>query len=87
LPRHIDVAMQAMGTRFPQRLSRAPIACHRGISSRCSRRSCAAEILKGIRGPRGGYELARDRVASPQRYLACRGTVEDNDKRMRVPSS
>ncbi len=37
-------------------------------------------ILKGIRGPRGGYELARDRKrVTANDILRAAGTVEDND--------
>jgi len=36
-------------------------------------------ILKGVRGPRGGYELARDqRRISADDILRAAGTVEDN---------
>jgi DNA-binding IscR family transcriptional regulator len=50
-------------------------ACHRDISSlvRCG-------ILKGIRGPRGGYELARDRRrVTANDILRAAGTVDEAD--------
>ena len=38
------------------------------------------EILKGIRGPRGGYELARDRRrVTANDILRAAGTVEEAD--------
>jgi Rrf2 family protein len=38
-------------------------------------------ILKGIRGPRGGYELARDRRRiTANDILQAAGTVEDSDE-------
>jgi DNA-binding IscR family transcriptional regulator len=38
-------------------------------------------ILKGIRGPRGGYELARDRRrVTANDILRAAGTVEDDDE-------
>jgi DNA-binding IscR family transcriptional regulator len=51
-------------TRFPQKHSPRATACH--------------GILKGIRGPRGGYELARDRKrVTANDILRAAGTVED----------
>src|SRR5712671_503985 len=47
--------------RLQRRRWRFATACRRGISSRCCRRWCAPASIKGIRGPRGGYELARER--------------------------
>ena len=39
-------------------------------------------ILKGIRGPRGGYELARERsLVSANDILRAAGSVEDTDER------
>jgi Rrf2 family protein len=39
-------------------------------------------ILKGIRGPRGGYELARDRRhVTANDILRAAGTVDDDDAR------
>ena len=38
-------------------------------------------ILKGIRGPRGGYELARERRrVTANDILRAAGTVEENDE-------
>ena len=38
-------------------------------------------ILKGIRGPRGGYELARDRRrVTANDILRAAGTVDENDE-------
>ena len=38
-------------------------------------------ILKGVRGPRGGYELAREaRRISAEDILRAAGTAEDNDE-------
>src|SRR6266852_4027199 len=38
-------------------------------------------ILKGIRGPRGGYEIARDRRrVTANDILRAAGTVEDGDE-------
>ena len=37
------------------------ISCPRATWRRCSRGLVHAKILKGVRGPRGGYELARER--------------------------
>src|SRR5882762_5637911 len=37
-------------------------------------------VLKGVRGPRGGYELARERrQITADDILRAAGTVEDND--------
>ena len=39
-------------------------------------------ILKAIRGPRGGYELARERrLVSANDILHAAGSVEDTDER------
>ena len=45
-------------------------------------------ILKGVRGPRGGYELARDqRRISADDILRAAGTVEDNKEGMLAGSA
>ncbi len=54
------------------------IICPPVIWSRCCRRWCAIGILKGIRGPRGGYELARERRRiTADDILRAAGTIED----------
>ena len=77
----IDIALQrarAAGCR--QSACGTVIACHRVIWSQCCRRWCAQGILKGVRGPRGGYELAREqRRITADDILRAAGTVEEAD--------
>ena len=45
-------------------------------------------ILKGIRGPRGGYELARERRRiTADEILRAAGTIEDSDETAAADSS
>jgi Rrf2 family iron-sulfur cluster assembly transcriptional regulator len=76
----IDVAMQAHG----QPISAKTLAARHGLPPRHLEPVLQAlvrcGILKGIRGPRGGYELARDRRrVTANDILRAAGTVEDND--------
>ena len=66
--------------RWPRSRLRAGIVFRRAISNRFCRRSCAQGILRGVRGPRGGYELARSESdIGADEILRAAGTVEDND--------
>ncbi len=77
----IDVAMQAQG----QPISAKTLAARHGLPPwhlepvlqalvRCG-------ILKGIRGPRGGYELAQDpRRVTANDILRAAGTVDENNQ-------
>jgi Rrf2 family transcriptional regulator, iron-sulfur cluster assembly transcription factor len=76
----IDVAMQAHG----QPISAKTLAARHGLPPRHLEPVLQAlvrcGILKGIRGPRGGYELARDRRrVTANDILRAAGTVEEND--------
>jgi Rrf2 family protein len=76
----IDVAMQAHG----QPISAKSLAARHGLPPRHLEPVLQAlvrcGILKGIRGPRGGYELARDRRrVTANDILRAAGTVEEND--------
>src|SRR6202047_1910408 len=76
----IDVAMQDHG----QPISAKTLAARHGLPPRHLEPVLQAlvrcGILKGIRGPRGGYELARDRRrVTANDILRAAGTVEDND--------
>ena len=76
----IDVAMQARG----QPISAKTLAARHGLPPRHLEPVLQAlvrcGILKGIRGPRGGYELARDRRrVTANDILRAAGTVEEND--------
>ena len=74
----IDVAIQAQG--YP--VSAKALAARHGLPPRHLEPVLQAlvryGILKGIRGPRGGYELARDRGrVTANDILRAAGTVED----------
>jgi Rrf2 family protein len=74
----IDVAIQAQG----QPVSAKALAARHGLPPRHLEPVLQAlvryGILKGIRGPRGGYELARDRKrVTANDILRAAGTVED----------
>jgi Rrf2 family protein len=76
----IDVAIQAQG----QPVSAKALAERHGLPPRHLEPVLQAlvryGILKGIRGPRGGYELARDRRrVTANDILRAAGTVEDAD--------
>jgi Rrf2 family protein len=76
----IDVAMQEPG----QPISAKTLAARHGLPPRHLEPMLQAlvlcEILKGIGGPRGGYELARERMrVTANDILRAAGTVEDND--------
>jgi Rrf2 family transcriptional regulator, iron-sulfur cluster assembly transcription factor len=76
----IDVAIQAQG----QPVSAKTLAARHGLPPRHLEPVLQAlvrcGILKGIRGPRGGYELARDRRrVTANDILRAAGTVEDGD--------
>jgi Rrf2 family protein len=76
----IDVAMQAQG----QPVSAKTLAARHGLPPRHLEPVLQAlvrcGILKGIRGPRGGYELARDRRrVTANDILRAAGTVDEGD--------
>jgi Rrf2 family iron-sulfur cluster assembly transcriptional regulator len=76
----IDVAMQAQG----QPISAKALATRHGLPPRHLEPVLQAlvrcGILHGIRGPRGGYELARDRrQVTANDILRAAGTVDDSD--------
>jgi Rrf2 family protein len=76
----IDVATQAQG----QPLSAKALAARHGLPPRHLEPVLQAlvryGILKGIRGPRGGYELARDRRrVTANDILRAAGTVDEAD--------
>jgi Rrf2 family protein len=76
----IDVAMQAEG----QPISAKTLAARHGLPPRHLEPMLQAlvrcGILKGIRGPRGGYELARDRRGvTANDILRAAGTVDESD--------
>ena len=77
----IDVAMQEHG----QPISAKTLASRHGLPPRYLEPVLQAlvrcGILRGIRGPRGGYELARDRRRiTANDILQAAGTVEDSDE-------
>jgi Rrf2 family transcriptional regulator, iron-sulfur cluster assembly transcription factor len=77
----IDVAMQGPG----HPISARTLAARHGLPPRHLEPVLQAlvrcGILKGIRGPRGGYELARDRRrVTANDILRAAGTTEDDDK-------
>jgi Rrf2 family protein len=77
----IDVAMQEHG----KPISAKTLASRHGLPPRHLEPVLQAlvrcGILKGIRGPRGGYELARDRRRiTANDILQAAGTVEDNEE-------
>jgi Rrf2 family iron-sulfur cluster assembly transcriptional regulator len=76
----IDVAMQEPG----HPISAKTLAARHGLPPRHLEPVLQAlvrcGILKGIRGPRGGYELARDRRrVTANDILRAAGTAEDSD--------
>jgi Rrf2 family protein len=76
----IDVAIQAQG----QPVSAKALAARHGLPPRHLEPVLQAlvryGILKGIRGPRGGYELARDRRhVTANDILRAAGTVEETE--------
>src|SRR5215467_885054 len=76
----IDVAMQEHG----KPISAKTLASRHGLPPRHLEPVLQAlvrcVILKGIRGPRGGYELARDRRRiTANDILRAAGTVDDAD--------
>jgi Rrf2 family protein len=76
----IDVAMQQHG----QPVSAKTLAARHGLPPRHLEPVLQAlvrcGILRGVRGPRGGYELARDRKrVTANDILRAAGTVEDNE--------
>jgi len=77
----IDVAMQEHG----KPISAKTLASRHGLPPRYLEPVLQAlvrcGILRGIRGPRGGYELARDRRRiTANDILQAAGTVEDSDE-------
>src|SRR5271163_653584 len=77
----IDVAMQGPGHPIS---AKTPVARH-GLPPRHLKPVLQAlvrcGILKGIRGPRGGYELAHERRrVTANDILRAAGTVDDSDK-------
>jgi Rrf2 family protein len=77
----IDVAMQGPG----HPISAKTLAARHGLPPRHLEPVLQAlvrcGILKGIRGPRGGYELARERRrVTANDILRAAGTVDDSDK-------
>jgi Rrf2 family protein len=78
----IDVALQAQGCP----ISAKTLAARHDLPPRHLESVLQAlvrdGILKGIRGPRGGYELARERRrVTANDILRAAGTVEDTDER------
>ena len=78
----IDVALQAQG----RPISAKTLAARHSLPPRHLESVLQAlvrdGILKGIRGPRGGYELARERRhVTANDILRAAGTVEDTDER------
>ena len=77
----IDVAMQEHG----QPISAKTLAARHGLPPRHLEPVLQAlvrcGILRGIRGPRGGYELARDRRrVTANDILRAAGTVEEGEE-------
>jgi Rrf2 family iron-sulfur cluster assembly transcriptional regulator len=77
----IDVALQTQG----RPISAKTLAARHGLPPRHLESVLQAlvrdGILKGIRGPRGGYELARERRrVSANDILRAAGSVEDVDE-------
>ena len=76
----IDVALQGQG----HPISAKTLAAHHGLPPRHLEPVLQAlvrdGILKGVRGPRGGYELARDRRrVTANDILRAAGTVDEID--------
>jgi len=77
----IDVALQTQG----RPISAKTLAARHGLPPRHLESVLQAlvrdGILKGIRGPRGGYELARERrLVTANDILRAAGSVEDVDE-------
>jgi Rrf2 family iron-sulfur cluster assembly transcriptional regulator len=77
----IDVAMQAHG----QAIAAKALAARHGLPPRHLEPVLQAlvrcGILKGIRGPRGGYEFAREpRRVTANDILRAAGTVDESDE-------
>jgi Rrf2 family transcriptional regulator, iron-sulfur cluster assembly transcription factor len=77
----VDVALQAQG----HPISAKTLAARHGLPSRHLEPVLQAlvreGILKGIRGPRGGYELARDmHLVTASDILRAAGSVEEPDE-------
>ncbi|HTZ03922.1 MAG TPA: Rrf2 family transcriptional regulator [Xanthobacteraceae bacterium] len=77
----VDVAMQEHG----QPISAKTLAARHGLPPRHLEPVLQAlvrcGILRGIRGPRGGYELARDRRrVTANDILRAAGTVEESEE-------
>ncbi len=77
----IDLAMQAQG----QPVSAKMLAARHGLPPRHLEPVLQAlvrcGVLRGIRGPRGGYELARDRHrVTANDILRAAGTVDEADQ-------
>jgi Rrf2 family iron-sulfur cluster assembly transcriptional regulator len=77
----IDVAMQEQG----KPISAKTLAARHGLPPRHLEPVLQAlvrcGILKGIRGPRGGYELARDRRrVTVNDIVRAAGTIEESDE-------
>ena len=74
----IDVALHGRGRPVSAKAWPPVIICPPGIPGRCSRPLVRVGILKGIRGPRGGYELARERRRiTADDILRAAGTIEE----------
>jgi len=78
----IDAALQTQG----RPISAKTLASRHGLPPRHLESVLQAlvrdGILKGIRGPRGGYELAREpRLVTANDILRAAGSVEDTDER------
>jgi Rrf2 family iron-sulfur cluster assembly transcriptional regulator len=77
----VDVALQAPG----QPITAKTLATRHGLPPRHLEPVLQAlvrdGILKGVRGPRGGYELARERrLITANDILRAAGSVEENDE-------
>jgi Rrf2 family transcriptional regulator, iron-sulfur cluster assembly transcription factor len=78
----VDVALQAPGHPISAKM----LAMRHGLPPRHLEPVLQAlvrdRILKGVRGPRGGYEIARDRrQVTANDILRAAGSVEDIDAR------
>lgn len=83
----IDVAMQAHG----QPIAAKALAARHGLPPRHLEPVLQAlvrcGILKGICGPRGGYELAREpRRVTANDILRAAGTVDESDEPLVLPA-
>ena len=57
----VDIALHARPSPVAAKCWPPGTTCRPAISRRCCRPWSGPGILKGVRGPRGGYELARER--------------------------